>query len=254
MSTLTLRALLVVGSIGLGLNAAVAEAHQCVQVMILESPQRVHPGTQVSMVAGVVNCGGCPTPVELDAWLFDPGSNVRVHLGNEYVRLRMHEARRVKLLLDIPRNVAPGHYQLVLTGETPSGYMDRDRARIQVVPRDRRDVRRLLMRLAGNPADFAAMEELAEAAVDLSAGELGIREAIPTGGDITGKIVDKDKKEKEIRVKNEVGREKTVEVTSNTVIEDLNGNPLTFDDIREGDRVEVDYNGSNEATKIVKLN
>ena len=254
MSTLTLRALLIVGTIGLGLNAAVAEAHQCVQVMILESPQRVHPGSQASMVAGVVNCGGCPTPVELDAWLFNPDSNVRVHLANESVRLKIHEARRVKLLLNIPRNIAPGHYQLVLTGETSGGYMDRDRARIRVVPRDGRDVRRLLMRLAGNPADFAAMEELAEAVVDLSARELGIREPMPTGGDITGKIVDKDKKDKEIRVKNEVGREKTVKVTTNTVIEDLNGNALTFDDIREGDRVEVDYNGNNEATKIVKLN
>jgi hypothetical protein len=51
-----------------------------------------------------------------------------------------------------------------------------------------------------------------------------------------------------------VGREQTVKVTTNTVIEDLDGNPLTFDDIREGDRVEVDYNGRNQATNIVKLN
>ena len=132
--------------------------------------------------------------------------------------------------------------------------MDIARARIRVVPRERRDVRRLLMQLAGNPTDLAAMEELAEAAIAYSAGELGIREAIPTGGDITGKIVDKDKKEKEIRVKNAVGREKTVEVTSTTVIQDLNGNALTFDDLREGDRVEVDYDDNDVATQIVKLN
>ena len=67
--------------------------------------------------------------------------------------------------------------------------MDIARARIRVVPRERRDVRRLLMQLAGNPTDLAAMEELAEAAIAYSAGELGIREAIPTGGDITGEIV-----------------------------------------------------------------
>ena len=214
MSTLTLRALLVVGGIGLGWNVSIVEAHQCVQVAILQSPQQVHAGSQASMVAGVINCGGCPTPVQLDAWLFDPGNNVRVHLGDEFLRLPMNDVRRVKLLLDIPNNVAPGHYQLVLSGETSGGYMD----------------------------------------IAYSADELGIREAIPTGGDITGEIVDKDKKEKEIRVKNAVGREQTVKVTTNTVIEDLDGNPLTFDDIREGDRVEVDYNGRNEATKIVKLN
>ena len=254
MSTLTLRALLVVGSIGLGWNVSIVEAHQCVQVAILQSPQQVHAGSQASMVAGVINCGGCPTPVQLDAWLFDPGNNVRVHLGDEFLRLPMNDVRRVKLLLDIPNNVAPGHYQLVLSGETSGGYMDIARARIRVVPRERRDVRRLLMQLAGNPTDLAAMEELAEAAIAYSAGELGIREAIPTGGDITGKIVDKDKKEKEIRVKNAVGREKTVEVTSTTVIQDLNGNALTFDDLREGDRVEVDYDDNDVATQIVKLN
>jgi len=252
MSTLTVRALLVVGALGLGLNTPIAEAHQCVQVLILDSPQRVHAGSRASMVAGVVNCGSCPTPVALDAWLYDALRDVRVHLGSEYLRLGMDEARRVKLLLHIPSTVPPGRYMLVLSGTTSSGYMDLARARICVLPGPRRDVRRLLMRLAGDPTDLAAMEELAAAAGDL-AGELGLADAIALADDITGEIVHKDKKKKKIRVKNRVGRVQTVKVTHNTVIVDANGNNITFDDLHEGDRVDVDYNSSNEATRIEVL-
>jgi hypothetical protein len=113
-------------------------------------------------------------------------------------------------------------------------------------------VRRLLMRLAGDPTDLAAMEELAAAAGDL-AGELGLADAIALADDITGEIVHKDKKKKKIRVKNRVGRVQTVKVTHNTVIVDANGNNITFDDLHEGDRVDVDYNSSNEATRIEVL-
>ena len=171
MSTLSLRALLVVGSLALGLNVPAAEAHQCVKVLILDSPERVQAGSEASLVAGVINCGSCPTPVLLDAWLYDPDTGKRVHLGTEFLR-QLEGRRRVKLLLDIPRNVAPGRYHLVLSGVTPSGYMDLARARIAVGPGTQRDIRRLLMRLAGDPTDLAAMEELAEAAGDM-AGDIG---------------------------------------------------------------------------------
>ena len=253
MSTLTFRSLLVVGSLGLGLNVPIAEAHQCVDVQILSSPQRVHVGSRSSMVAGVANCGSCPTSAELDAWLYNPDSNARVHLGGERVRLREGEFRSVRLLLDIPDNVAPGRYQLVLSGVTPSGFMELARAHITVVSRDFHDVRRLLMQLASDPGDMAALEELLDAA-DAYAGELGERAAMPTGGDITGKIVHKDKKKKKIRVKNEVGREKTVKVKRTTRIFDANGNRIIFDDLHEGDRVEVEYDDNNVATRIDKLN
>jgi len=253
MSTLTFRSLLVVSSLGLGLNVPIAEAHQCVDVQILSSPQRVHAGSRSSMVAGVSNCGSCPTSAELDAWLYDPASNTRVHLGGERVRLREGEVRRVKLLLNIPDNVAPGRYQLVLSGVTPGGFMDVARAHITVVPWDMRDVRRLLMQLASDPGDMAALDELLEA-TDAYAGELGERVALPSGGDITGKIVHKDKKKKKIRVKNAVGREKTVKVKRTTKIFDADGKRITFDDLREGDRVEVEYDDNNVATRIDKLN
>ena len=255
MSTLSLRTLLVAGSLAFGLNVAAAEAHQCVKVLILDSPERVQAGSEASMVAGVINCGSCPTPVLLDAWLYDPDSGKRVHLGTEFLR-QLEGRRRVKLLLNIPRNVAPGRYHLVLSGVTPSGYMDLDRARIAVGPGTQRDIRQLLMRLAGDPTDLAAMEELAEAAGDMAndlAGELEPADAIAAYTDITGKIVHKDKKKKTIRVKNETGREKTVKVKPSTVIEDVHGNVLTFDDLREGDRVEVEYNSQNVATNITKL-
>ena len=252
MSTLTLRALLVVGSLGLGLNVPIAEAHQCVEVQILHSPSRVHAGSQASMVAGVTNCGSCPTPVELDAWLYDPGSNFRVHLGNEYLRLGMDEARRVKLLLDIPGNVAPGRYQLVLSGVTSSGYMDLARARINVVPRDCRDVRRLLMKLADDPGDMAALEELADAAAS-SDNELGERSAIAAAGTITGRIVNTDRQRREIRVVDPLGRTKTVKVKPGTVIVDRHNQPIAFANLHNGDRVEVDYDHNNVATRIQKL-
>ena len=164
----------------------------------------------------------------------------------------MDEARRVKLLLHIPMTVTPGRYMLVLSGTTSSGYMDLARARIAVLPRPQRDVRRLLMRLAGNPTDLAAMEELAGAAGDL-AGELGLADAVALTDDITGEIVHKDKKKKEIRVKNRIGREQKVKVTRRTVILDANGDPITFDDLHEGDRVDVEYNSRNEATRIEVL-
>jgi len=77
--------------------------------------------------------------------------------------------------------------------------------------------------------------------------------ALPSGGDITGKIVHKDKKKK-IRVKNAVGREKTVKVKRTTKIFDADGKRITFDDLREGDRVEVEYDDNNVATRIDKLN
>ncbi len=255
MSTLSLRTLLVAGSLAFGLNVAAAEAHQCVKVLILDSPERVQAGSEASMVAGVINCGSCPTPVLLDAWLYDHDSGKRVHLGTESLR-QLEGRRRVKLLLHIPRNVAPGRYHLVLSGVTPSGYMDLDRARIAVGPGTQRDIRQLLMRLAGDPTDLAAMEELAEAAGDMAndlAGELEPADPIAAYTDITGKIVHKDKKKKTIRVKNETGREKTVKVKPSTVIEDVHGNPLTFNDLREGDRVEVEYNSQNVATNITKL-
>ncbi|MFP6701200.1 MAG: hypothetical protein VB861_05605, partial [Planctomycetaceae bacterium] len=190
MSTLPLRALLVVGSLALGLNVPAAEAHQCVKVLILDSPERVQAGSEASMVAGVINCGSCPTPVLLDAWLYDPDSGKRVHLGTESLR-QLEGCRRVKLLLHIPRNVAPGRYHLVLSGVTPSGYMDLDRARIAVGPGTQRNIRRLLMRLAGDPTDLAAMEELAEAAGEMAgdlASELEPADPIAAYTDITGKI------------------------------------------------------------------
>ncbi|GIS61781.1 MAG: hypothetical protein CM1200mP2_40060 [Planctomycetaceae bacterium] len=57
--------------------------------------------------------------------------------------------------------------------------------------------------------DADVVEELLEL-VDAYRGELSPREVMPPDGDITGKIVHKDKRKREIRVKNEVGREKTV--------------------------------------------
>ena len=252
MSTLTLRSLLVVGSLGLGLNVPTAEAHQCVDVRILHSPRQVTAGSQASMVAGVFNCGGCPTTAELDAWLYDPDSHTRVHLGGERVRLREGEFRRARLLLDIPDNVVPGRYQLVLSGVTPGGFMDLARARINVVSRDFRDVRSLLMQLASDPGDADSMEELLEM-VDAHVDEPGPREVMPASDDITGKIVHKDKKKQEIRVENAVGREKTVKIKPTTQIFDANGAPITFNDLHEGDRVEVAYDNNNVATRIDKL-
>ena len=252
MSTLTLRSLLVVGSLGLGLNAPVAEAHQCVNLRILHSPRQVTAGDQASMVAGVFNCGSCPTTAELDAWLYNPSSHTRVHLGGERVRLREGEFRRARLLLDIPDNIAPGQYQLVLSGVTPGGFMDLARARINIVARDFRGVRSLLMQLASDPEDADVVEELLEM-LDAHRDDLSPREVMPADGDITGKIVHKDKRKREIRVKNEVGREKTVKVKPTTQIFDENGDPITFDDLHEGDRVEVEYDDNNVATRIEQL-
>ena len=252
MSTLTLRSLLVVGSLSLGLNAPMAEAHQCVDVRILHAPRQVTAGSQASMVAGGFNCGSCPTTAELDAWLYDPSSHTRVHLGGERVRLREGEFRRARLLLDIPDNIAPGRYQLVLSGVTPGGFMDLARARINVVGRNVRDVRSLMMQLASESGDADVVEELLEL-VAAYRGELSPREVMPPDGDITGKIVHKDKRKREIRVKNEVGREKTVEIKPTTQIFDENGAPITFDELHEGDRVEVEYDDNNVATRIDKL-
>ena len=130
--------------------------------------------------------------------------------------------------------------------------MDLARARISVVSRDFGDVRRLLMQLASDSGDAAAVEELLEM-VDAYADELRPREVMPASGDITGKIVHKDKKKRKIRVKNAVGREKTVKVKPTTQIFDENGDPITFDDLHEGDRVEVEYDNNNVATRIDKL-
>lgn len=252
MSTLTLRALLVVGSLGLGLNLPIAEAHQCVEVQVLHSPSRVSAGSRAAMVAGVVNCGSCPTPVELDAWLYDPDSHSRVHLGNEFLRLGMDEARRVKLLLEIPGNVAPGRYQLVLSAVTSGGYMDLARARISVVPRDSRDVHRLLRKLGDDPGDMAMLEELVDAA-DRYGNELDVRSAVAAAGSITGRIVHKDRQRREIRVVDPLGRTKTVKVRHGTVIVDRHNQPIAFANLHNGDRVEVDYDHNSVATRIQKL-
>ncbi len=70
---------------------------------------------------------------------------------------------------------------------------------------------------------------------------------------ITGKIVNKDDKEKEIRVVAESGQTETLKVTQNTT--DENGDPLDFDDLNESDQVKVEYNPrTDEALKVEKLN
>ena len=130
--------------------------------------------------------------------------------------------------------------------------MDLARARINVVSRDFRDVRSLLMQLASDPGDADSMEELLEM-VDAHVDEPGPRAVMPASDDITGKIVHKDKKKQEIRVENAVGREKTVKIKPTTQIFDANGAPITFNDLHEGDRVEVAYDNNNVATRIDKL-
>ncbi|GIS61782.1 MAG: hypothetical protein CM1200mP2_40070 [Planctomycetaceae bacterium] len=115
MSTLTLGSLLVFGSLSLGLNAPMAEAHQCVDVRILHAPRQVTAGSQASMVAGVSIAAVVPRQQN-----WTRGCTIRpVHPsppGGERVRLREGEFRRARLLLDIPDNIAPGRYQLVLSG------------------------------------------------------------------------------------------------------------------------------------------
>ncbi len=68
--------------------------------------------------------------------------------------------------------------------------MDLVRARINVVARDVRDVRSLLMQLASDSGDADVVEELLELA-DAYREELSPREVMPPDGDITGKIVHK---------------------------------------------------------------
>ena len=50
-----------------------------------------------------------------------------------------------------------------------------------------------------------------------------------------------------------MGREKTVKIKPTTQIFDENGDPITFDDLHEGDRVEVEYDDNNVATRIEQL-
>ncbi|MBQ15937.1 MAG: hypothetical protein CMJ65_02305 [Planctomycetaceae bacterium] len=254
MSAITLRALLIVSGLFLGTALAEAHAHQCIDVDILSSPARVRAGSNARMVAGVVNCGSCETPVHLDAWLVDPDNMSRIHLGGERLRLREGEGRRVRLRLAIPNGVPSGRYMLVLTGETSGGYMDLARAPIAVVPGPTLDIPRLLARLDANPDDDEAMDALfvvAESMLEPASGELEAAEPVPAQGSITGEIV--HKRGNKIRVVNRLGRTKTVKVDRATVIRDENGNPLRFNQLHEGDRVEVDYDSSGTATLITKL-
>lgn len=254
MSAITLRALLVVTGLFLGTGLADVHAHQCVDVAILSSPARVQSGGNARMVAGVINCGSCETAVHLDAWLVDPSNMSRVHLGDERLLLREGGARRVRLILSIPSGTRPGRYMLVLTGETPGGYMDWDRAPIVVSPRPTRDIPRLFRRLEMNPDDDEALDALAAAADSVAAGpsgDLEVADAFATHSEITGEIVDKRKNT--IRVVNRLGRSKKVKVDRNTVITDSNGNNIGFNQLNEGDRVRVEYNSSGTATTITKL-
>ncbi|MFP6766921.1 MAG: hypothetical protein VB859_02045 [Planctomycetaceae bacterium] len=254
MSAITLRALLIVSGLFLGTGLAEAHAHQCIDVAIVSSPARVRAGSTARMVAGVVNCGSCPTSAHLDAWLIDPADMSRIHLGSEQLRLREGESRRVRLRLSIPSGVPSGRYMLVLTGETPGGYMDFARAPIAVVPGPTLDIPRLLRRLDANSDDVEALEALFVAAESMRApasGELEAAEPVPAQGSITGEIV--HKRGNKIRVVNRLGRTKTLKVDRNTVIRDAQGNLIRFDQLHEGDRVEVKYDSSNTATEITKL-
>ena len=117
------------------LAASGARAHQCVDVEILRSPDSAAPGAFIAVEGALTNCGD-PARGFVTHWTLVSEDGNRIHLLRRAV-VQVHPGRTLTGVsrLMIPRDVRPGIYHIVLTGEAPSGFTESDAVRIEIARR-----------------------------------------------------------------------------------------------------------------------
>jgi len=108
-----------------------AAAHQCVDVDILRAPEVAHPGALIHAEGWAQNCGDPVRAFRL-AWVLVDEMGDRQQLSSKALQLVPGEAESAVVRLLLPRDLRPGIYSLVLVGQAPAGYTDRDAVRLAI--------------------------------------------------------------------------------------------------------------------------
>jgi hypothetical protein len=190
-SSLFLFAAMIFGSL---FAAQQAQAHVCIEALILRSPEVVYTGETFPVTVGMFNCGGCDTAVNVD--LFLVRNSGRIHIGEAQTRLRMDTRDILRVRCTVPRDIRSGRYSLVMAARTPSGYMDLDRRRILVLNHDvrrrSRDLDLVIDHVLDSHADSLDENGLADMVDDIMSvevdGKLGSRTVMPLPLFFTGKV------------------------------------------------------------------
>ncbi|MEE2989793.1 MAG: hypothetical protein VX715_04215 [Planctomycetota bacterium] len=204
-----------------------AQAHACIEALILRSPEVVHTGETFPVTVGMFNCGGCDTAVNVD--LFLVRNSGRIHIGEAQTRLRIDTRDILRVRCTVPRDIRSGRYSLVMAARTPSGYMDLDRRKILVLDHDvrrrSRDLDLVIDHVLDSHADSLDEDGLANMVDDIlgaevGEGELGNRTVMPVvlyfRGTVTSVTRDRNDNITKFSVQKNGGASKTFIVDNNT--------------------------------------
>ena len=108
------------------------QERDCIRAYLLRSPSVVTTGRDFGAMAGVFNCGENGVLVGIDFFLLDENLR-RINIGHGRIGVRPNSRGTTVVRCSLPRNVSPGHYQLVMSARTRNGPTHLDRVRIQVV-------------------------------------------------------------------------------------------------------------------------
>ena len=103
----------------------------CIRAYILRSPSVVTTGTDFGAMAVVFNCGQNGVLVGIDFFLVDQNLR-RINVGHGKIGVRPNSRGTTLVRCSLPRNVAPGRYQLVMAARPRNGPTQLDRVRISV--------------------------------------------------------------------------------------------------------------------------
>jgi len=117
-----------------------------IQAFILRSPSVVTAGADFGALAGVFNSGHNGVLVAIDFFLVDENL-CRINIGHGKIGVRPNTRRTTLVRCSLPRHVAPGRYQLVMSARTRNGPTQLDRVRISVAEITPDDIDPTLLRI-----------------------------------------------------------------------------------------------------------
>jgi hypothetical protein len=107
------------------------QERDCIRAYLLRSPSVVTAGADFGALAGVFNCGHNGVLVAIDFFLVDENLR-RINIGHGKIGVRPNSRGTALVRCSVPRHVAPGRYQLVMSARTRNGPTQLDRVRIYV--------------------------------------------------------------------------------------------------------------------------
>ena len=117
-----------------------------IQAFILRSPSMVTAGADFGALAGVFNSGHNGVLVAIDFFLVDENLR-RINIGHGKIGVRPNTRQTTLVRCSLPRHVAPGRYQLVMSARTRNGPTQLDRVRISVAEITPDDIDPTLLRI-----------------------------------------------------------------------------------------------------------